>query len=236
MPKINVYLPDDLAEAVRAANLPVSSVCQRALEQALRTVGAVRESTRTSTLDPGRAARFTDRAKAALVLARGQAFRRGHAHLGTEHLLLGILDEGANLALRVLEVVGVDPTDVRAELEAVMSEAVPTRDGTVDEVAFTPRAIVVCQLATREALRLGHNYVGCEHLLLSLVDEGDGIGGQVLRLLGVELTTTRRAVASVLAGFVHARRNPAGPPAADPLAQILDRLDRLEQRLVTPEA
>jgi len=233
VPKINVYLPDDLAQAVKAASIPVSSVCQRALEEALRTVGAVAESTRAPTSGAARGDRFTPRAKAALTLARSQALARGHGYIGTEHLLLGILDEGANLAVKILESIDVEPSDVRAELEAVMSEATPPTDDVVDTTPFTPRATVVCQLATREALRLGHNYVGCEHLLLALVDEADGLAGQVLRTMGVELTTTRRAVVTALTGFVHARRYPTRPASAhdDVLRQILARLDGLEHRL-----
>lgn len=198
-------------------------MCQRALEEALRTAGALRESvTRpAATTGGGIHGRLTDR-------ARG----RGHRHLGTEHLLLGMLDEGANLGLRVLADLGVDPADVRTELEGVMATAVPsTGVPVVDKAALTPRAARVIELSTREALRLGHNYIGCEHLLLGLLDEGDGIAGQVLRSMGVELTVTRRAVTTMLAGFVHARANPPQSLPDDAVRQILERLDRLEQRL-----
>ena len=108
MPKINVYLPDDLAAAVREARVPVSSICQTALERAVRDVNALRSADVPPATDyePGRPAkpfsRFTPRARHAVVLAQKAANAKPHSYIGTEHLLLGILDEGENMALRVL--------------------------------------------------------------------------------------------------------------------------------------
>ncbi|MEO7442163.1 MAG: Clp protease N-terminal domain-containing protein, partial [Acidimicrobiales bacterium] len=102
MPKINVYLPDDLAEAVKAASIPVSSVCQRALEQALQTAGAVRESVRRPPGDGGIYGRLTDRARHVLMLAETQARQHRHGEVGSVHLLLAMLDEGGNLGIHVL--------------------------------------------------------------------------------------------------------------------------------------
>src|SRR3954463_16576710 len=97
MPKINVYLPDDLAETVKRADLPVSAICQRALERAVRNMAAIGDPIESWPMD-----RFTQRARHALELADAQAVRRGHNYVGTEHLLLGILDEGENLACKAI--------------------------------------------------------------------------------------------------------------------------------------
>src|ERR1700730_1726605 len=104
MTKINVYLPDELAVAVRDAQVPISAICQAALERAVRDVGALRGSDETPTqeLAYGPFTRFTPRARTAIAYAQGQAVERHHDHVGTEHLLLGVLYEGSNLALKVL--------------------------------------------------------------------------------------------------------------------------------------
>jgi ATP-dependent Clp protease ATP-binding subunit ClpC len=232
VPKINVYLPGELADAVRDAAIPVSAVCQQALQRAVREVTAMRESTHRLPSDPDPAStfsRFTDRARSAMDLAKQQMIRRGDATVGTEHLLLGILDEGENLALRALEALDVDPADVRAELEARLS----ANRGQPPADAQPRRAL---ELATTEALTLGHNYVGCEHLLLGLAAEPDGIAGEVLRSMGVEHRIARRTVVTLLAGFVHGRsklggRPPEPPAVAKTLERILKRLDDIESRL-----
>lgn len=233
MPKINVYLPDDLAQAVKAASIPVSSVCQRALEEALRTAGSVRETLRrpAGTEGGGVYSRLTERARQVLWLAESQARQRNHGHIGTEHLLLGILDEGGNLGLRVLAHVGVDPADVQAEIEGVMATALAEVESPPERVPFTPRAKRIIELAMQEALRLGHRYIGCEHLLLALAVEVDGLAGHVLRSMGVEPTVTRRAVTTLLAGQPPARPNLQQVATEYSLQQILHRLDRLEKRL-----
>jgi ATP-dependent Clp protease ATP-binding subunit ClpC len=234
MPKINVYLPDDLAAAVREHHVPVSSVCQRALRQAVDAVSALKDGL---VPDEGEAAaagglfgRFTPRARGALRLAQEQATERGHGPADTEHVLLGVLDEGGNLALKALEVLDVEPVDVRTEIDAVLGQR-PTSD---DRAHFTPASKVVLALAVREALGLGHNYVGCEHLLLGLVADEEGKAGQVLRSMGVDLRATRRAVAASLAGYVHARDNVPAPGATgieETLRDVVARLDALERRL-----
>ncbi|MGH9155563.1 MAG: Clp protease N-terminal domain-containing protein [Acidimicrobiales bacterium] len=229
MPKINVYLPDDLAEAVKAASIPVSSVCQRALEQALQTAGAVRESVRRPPGDGGIYGRLTDRARHVLTLAAGQARQHGHHEVGSVHLLLAMLDEGGNLGIHVLAHLGVDPADVRAEVEGVLAAGPSDTDPPPERPHLAASAKRVIEQAMNESLKLGHNYIGCEHLLLALVADEGGIAGQILRTMGVELTVTRRAVQTLLAAAVHA---PARPPAASvALQEILARLDRLERRL-----
>src|SRR5438477_12949457 len=123
MPKINVYLPDDLAAAVRDAHVPVSAVCQNALERAVRDVTSLRATDVAPHEDHpglGTLGRFTPRARKALVLAEDAAREVPHNYVGTEHLLLGLIDEGGNLAVKVLEALEVELADLRAELRASM--------------------------------------------------------------------------------------------------------------------
>lgn len=235
MPKVNVYLPDYLATAVRQASIPVSTVCQRALEDALREATALHEGARAGMLDLPAGIRLPKRATSrlahALELAVEEAGRRNHGFVGTEHLLLGMLAEGANLGLRVIEALDVAPADLKAELEAVMQrELAGAVSGTP---ALTTGAQRACHLMAKEADQLKHNYLGCEHLLLGLIRETDGVAGRVLRTMGLDLAVTRRTVLNALAGVVHSRANPQPAPAAveTALADIADRLTRLEARL-----
>ncbi|MEE6257411.1 Clp protease N-terminal domain-containing protein [Plantactinospora sonchi] len=206
MPKINVYLPDELAEAVRASGVPVSAVCQRALEQAVRRVTAIRETALVDLDDADLAARlprFTERARVTVKLAVERARADGTPGVGTGHLLGGLLAEGGNLALHVLRVEEIEPERVGQAL-AGRTTAEPGLDpGTSPH--FTSPAANALELAVTEATAFGHNYVGCEHLLLGLIGEPEGTAGQVLRSLGAELRLTRRAVAAALAGYVHLR-------------------------------
>jgi ATP-dependent Clp protease ATP-binding subunit ClpC len=226
MPKINVYLPDELATAVKEAQVPVSAICQAALERAVRDVSAVR-GTDAPLAEPahGPFTRFTPRARTAVAKAQQAAIDHGHDYVGTEHVLLGILDEGQNLAIKVLVALEIEPADLRAELEASMPAGDEVSSG---HPPFTPLSKKVLETTSNEALGFGHNYIGCEHLLLGLVGVEDGLASQVLRRMGVEVRTTRRAVVTALSGFVHAR---AEAPAPATLEQILRRLDAIEQRL-----
>jgi len=234
MPKINVYLSDELAAAVRDAQVPVSAICQAALERAVRDVSALRGSDGVPAEEPayGPFMRFTPRARSAIACAQSEARQRSHSYVGTEHLLLGILDEGSNLALKLLVALDVEPDDVRTELTASLA---PASKGAGEQVPFTPLAKKALELTTKEALGLGHNYVGCEHLLLGLLATEDGLASQVLRRMGIELRTTRRAVVTALSGFVHAREQQVSPPppapASSTLEEILRRLEAIEQRL-----
>jgi len=241
VPKINVYLPDDLAESVREAQIPVSSICQSALEKAVREVMALREEDALpgpgcapfSRRPRGAFARYTPRARRAVDLAHSAAKDLGHNYIGTEHLLLGIVAEGDNVGLKVLECLEVEPADAEAELRAALSPpSQPFKVSRGNQLSFTPRAKTALELASKESSKLGHNFIGCEHLVLGLVAERDGIGGKVLRRLGVEPRTARRAVVSVLSGYVH-RRDRDDKAESDPalVEQILRRLDAIEKRL-----
>jgi ATP-dependent Clp protease ATP-binding subunit ClpA len=236
MPKINVYLPDELAAAVREAQLPVSGICQAALERAVRDVSSARGADQPPPEDRpgiGLFARFTPRARQAVTLAEKAAREMGHNFVDTEHALLGIIDEGGNLGIKVLTSVDVEIPDLRAEL--VASLGAPAPEPLPTHLPFTPLAKRALEAATKESFTLGHNYIGCEHLLLGLLATEDGLASQVLRRMGLELRITRRAVVTALSGFVHASQRQPAPPQrpADALEQILRRLDAIERRLAS---
>jgi ATP-dependent Clp protease ATP-binding subunit ClpA len=251
MPKINVYLPDELAAAVREAQIPVSAVCQTALERAVRDVAAAKglaDAPPEDLPDLGLLNRFTPRAREAVTLAQRIAREAHHSEVGTEHVLLGILDEGQNMALTVLADLDIDPDDLRAELQASMPPPAPETEAPTSpegHVPFGREAKQALVQTTKEALTLGHNYIGCEHLLLGLLATEDGLASRVLRRMGVELRTTRRAVVSALTAMVAGRSKSQVPPTApalpptpaepaatqDTLDQILARLDVIVRRL-----
>jgi ATP-dependent Clp protease ATP-binding subunit ClpC len=201
----------------------------------VRDVSSVR-AVETPPVEDARAvglyARFTPRARQAVTSASGIARAVPHDFVGTEHVLLGVIDEGANLALKVLAALDVEPADVRAEVIASMAPPGTATDG---HLPFTPLAKHALEETAKEALGLGHNYIGCEHLLLGLLATDDGIASQVLRRMGLELRTTRRAVVTALMGVLHAggaASITAAPiPSEDALRQILRRLDEIERRL-----
>lgn len=234
MPKINVYLPDDLAEAVRDAQIPVSAVCQHALERAVRDVASLRATDEAPLEDHpglGTFARFTPRARKAIALAEDAARAVPHNYVGTEHLLLGLIDEGGNLAIKVLAALDIELTDLRAELLASMG---PPSRPVAGRIPFTPSAKQALEATATEALALLHNYIGCEHVLLGLIATQNGMASEVLRRMGVERLTTRRAVITALSGFVHAQQNPPPPrpdDTTDTLQQILHRLNAIEEML-----
>ena len=127
--------------------------------------------------------KFTDRARKVLTLAQDEAQRFNHNYIGTEHLLLGLVREGEGVAARVLENMNVELPKVRTAVEFIIGRG---DRPVVGEVGLTPRAKRVIELAIDEARRLGHNYIGTEHLLLGLVREGEGIAAGVLESLGRE--------------------------------------------------
>lgn len=230
MPKVNVYLPDQLADAVREANLPVSAICQSALERAVREVASARGTDAPPASNAavvGLFTRFTNRARHAIVLAETAAREAPHNYVGTEHLLIGVVDEGTNLALKVLTTLEIEPADLRAELVASMGDRVAAPSG---HVPFTPLAKRALEVTSTESLSMGHNYIGCEHLLLGLLAVEEGLASRVLRRMGVELRTTRRAVVTALSGYVHAKADAAATPDTT-LSAILQRLEAIERKL-----
>src|SRR5687767_8661346 len=139
--------------------------------------------------------KFTDRARKVLTLAKDEAQRFNHNYIGTEHLLLGLVREGEGVAARVLENMNVELPKVRTAVEFIIGRG---DRPVVGEVGLTPRAKRVIELAIDEARRLGHNYIGTEHLLLGLVREGEGIAAGVLESLGVNLEKVRTQVITVV--------------------------------------
>src|SRR5258706_12334615 len=140
--------------------------------------------------------RFTDRAKKVMNLARQEAQRFNHEYLGTEHILLGLVQEGSGVAANVLKNMSIDLNKIRAEVEKIVKTG-PSMV-TMGQLPFTPRAKKVLELSMEEASNLGHNYIGTEHLLLDLIKENEGIAAQVLMNLGVKLEDVREEVLEFL--------------------------------------
>jgi ATP-dependent Clp protease ATP-binding subunit ClpC len=139
--------------------------------------------------------RFTDRARRVVVLAQEEARMLHHNYIGTEHLLLGLVHEGEGVAALALTGMGIQLEAVRGEVERIIGQGQATSAG---HIPFTPRAKKVLELSLREALQLGHNYIGTEHILLGLVREGEGVAAQVLQMLGADLNRVRQAVIRLL--------------------------------------
>jgi len=139
--------------------------------------------------------RFTERARQVVVLAQEEARALHHNYIGTEHILLGLLREGEGLAARVLLSLGVSLEQVRAQVARPLS---PSDEVTTGQIPFTPRAKKVLELALREALALGHNYIGTAHVLLGLVREDEGVAVRVLLDLDAEPEKIRNAVIALL--------------------------------------
>jgi ATP-dependent Clp protease ATP-binding subunit ClpC len=141
--------------------------------------------------------RFTDRARRVVVLAQEEARLLNHNYIGTEHILLGLIHEGEGVAARALESLGIDLESVRSQVVEIIGQGSQAPSG---HIPFTPRAKKVLELSLREALQLGHNYIGTEHILLGLIREGEGVAAQVLVKLGAELTKVRQTVIQLLSG------------------------------------
>ena len=135
--------------------------------------------------------RFTDRARRVVVLAQEEARLLNHNYIGTEHILLGLIHEGEGVAAKALESLGISLEAVRAQVEEIIGQGQTAPTG---HIPFTPRAKKVLELSLREALQLGHNYIGTEHILLGLIREGEGVAAQILVRLGAPLPKLRRQV------------------------------------------
>jgi ATP-dependent Clp protease ATP-binding subunit ClpC len=153
--------------------------------------------------------RFTDRARRVVVLAQEEARLLNHNYIGTEHILLGLIHEGEGVAAKALESLGISLEAVRAQVEEIIGHGGSTPSG---HIPFTPRAKKVLELSLREALQLGHNYIGTEHILLGLIREGEGVAAQVLVKLGADLSRVRQQVIQLLSGY-SGGKEPAGAGA-----------------------
>src|SRR5712671_5979166 len=152
--------------------------------------------------------RFTDRARRVVVLAQEEARMLNHNYIGTEHILLGLIHEGEGVAAKSLESLGISLEGVRSQVEEIIGQGQQAPSG---HIPFTPRAKKVLELSLREALQLGHNYIGTEHILLGLIREGEGVAAQVLVKLGADLSRVRQQVIQLLSGY-------SGPGGQDPKA------------------
>jgi ATP-dependent Clp protease ATP-binding subunit ClpC len=139
--------------------------------------------------------RFTDRARRVVVLAQEEARMLNHNYIGTEHILLGLVRESEGIAAKALESLGISLEAVRSQVEEIIGQGESPPAG---HIPFTPRAKKVLELSLREALQLGHNYIGTEHILLGLIREGEGVAAQVLQKLGADLKRSRETVLSLV--------------------------------------
>ncbi|HWU29472.1 MAG TPA: ATP-dependent Clp protease ATP-binding subunit [Microbacterium sp.] len=174
--------------------------------------------------------RFTDRARRVVVLAQEEAKMLNHNYIGTEHILLGLIHEGEGVAAKALESLGISLDAVREQVQDIIGQGQQQPTG---HIPFTPRAKKVLELSLREALQLGHNYIGTEHILLGLIREGEGVAAQVLVKLGADLNKVRQQVIQLLSGApggreaatVGAQTN-EGPASAQGGSQVLDQFGR----------
>ena len=178
--------------------------------------------------------RFTDRARRVVVLAQEEARMLNHNYIGTEHILLGLIHEGEGVAAKALESLGISLDAVRQQVEEIIGQGQQAPSG---HIPFTPRAKKVLELSLREALQLGHNYIGTEHILLGLIREGDGVAAQVLVKLGADLNRVRQQVLQLLHG--RSAEEPVPARSAERELRLLPavktRLEAVEQRLTAIE-
>src|SRR6059036_3775539 len=180
--------------------------------------------------------RFTDRARRVVVLAQEEARMLNHNYIGTEHILLGLIREGEGVAAKALESLGISLDAVRQQVEKIIGRGQQAPSG---HIPFTPRAKKVLELSLREALQLGHNYIGTEHILLGLIREGEGVAAQVLQNLGADLSRVRQQVIQLLSGYASGKEGapagasttsgqetPAGSPVLDQFGRNLTQLAR----------
>lgn len=250
MPKINVYLPDDLATAVREAGIPVSPVCQKSLAEAVRLVSRARktvERLRDPNFDPATVPQISSHIGSLTTLRLSEAMRLAREECGptgrveTKHLLIGLLDEGHNLGIRLLQALDVDADELRdTALQIDADEAGPVEadqpggSGTSGDASLWTGLSVPARMSIASTLEasidLGHNYLGCEHLLLGLLHTPDSEAARALQSFGVDEASARRAVTSAISGFTHAWETSATADTSK-LDEIVHRLDAVERRL-----
>ncbi|HEX2267111.1 MAG TPA: ATP-dependent Clp protease ATP-binding subunit, partial [Actinomycetota bacterium] len=166
--------------------------------------------------------RFTDRARRVVVLAQEEARMLNHNYIGTEHILLGLIHEGEGVAAKALESLGISLEAVRSQVEEIIGQGQAAPTG---HIPFTPRAKKVLELSLREALQLGHNYIGTEHILLGLIREGEGVAAQVLQKLGADLNRVRQQVIQLLQGYTGKDGGQPGEQAPQG-SMVLDQFGR----------
>ena len=169
--------------------------------------------------------KFTDKARRVVVLAQEEAKLLNHNYIGTEHILLGLIHEGEGVAAKALESLGINLDSVREQVQEIIGQGQQAPTG---HIPFTPRAKKVLELSLREALQLGHSYIGTEHLLLGLIREGEGVAAQVLTKLGADTNRVRQQVIQLLSGFQGKEAVAVGGDTAEKQkgSQILDQFGR----------
>ncbi|UQX88932.1 ATP-dependent Clp protease ATP-binding subunit [Jatrophihabitans telluris] len=167
--------------------------------------------------------RFTDRARRVVVLAQEEARMLNHNYIGTEHILLGLIHEGEGVAAKAMESLGISLEAVRQQVEEIIGQGQQAPSG---HIPFTPRAKKVLELSLREALQLGHNYIGTEHILLGLIREGEGVAAQVLVKLGADLNRVRQQVIQLLNGYQSKEPAGAAPEGTPSTSLVLDQFGR----------
>jgi len=174
--------------------------------------------------------RFTDRARRVVVLAQEEARMLNHNYIGTEHILLGLIHEGEGVASKALESLGISLESVREQVQEIIGQGQQAPTG---HIPFTPRAKKVLELSLREALQLGHNYIGTEHILLGLIREGEGVAAQVLVKLGADLSRVRQQVIQLISGYQGGKEGagagvgPSGAAEGTPAGSlVLDQFGR----------
>src|SRR5580700_5463773 len=169
--------------------------------------------------------RFTDRARRVVVLAQEEARMLNHSYIGTEHILLALIDEGDGVGAKALELLGISLDAVRQQVEEIIGQGQQAPSG---HIPFTKRAKKALELSLRESVQLGHDYIGTEHILLGLLREGDGVAAQMLVKLGADLNRVRQQVIQLL----HGSGKQASPSLPD---DALARIDTLDKRLAAIE-
>lgn len=171
--------------------------------------------------------RFTERARRVVVFAQEEARMLNQNYIGTEHLLLGLIREGEGVAAKAIESMGINLDDVRSQVESIIGKGTNEPSG---HIPFTPRAKKVLELSLREALQLGHNYIGTEHILLGLIREGEGVAARVLLNLGADLSRVRNQVIQLLSGYYAgsrgAQETPGQPGIHRQGTSVLDEFGR----------
>jgi ATP-dependent Clp protease ATP-binding subunit ClpC len=166
--------------------------------------------------------RFSDRARRVVVLAQEEARMLNHNYIGTEHILLGLIHEGEGVAAKALESLGISFEAVRQQVEEIIGQGQSASTG---HIPFTPRAKKVLELSLQEALQLGHNYIGTEHILLGLIREGEGVAAQVLQKLGADLNRVRQQVIQLLSGYTGGKESATGEQVPQG-SMVLDQFGR----------
>jgi ATP-dependent Clp protease ATP-binding subunit ClpA len=170
--------------------------------------------------------RFSDLGRRVVVLAQEEARMLNHNYIGTEHILLGLIHEGEGVAAKALESLGISLETVRSQVEEIIGQG---RAAPTGHIPFTPRAKKVLELSLREALQLGHNYIGTEHILLGLVREGEGVAAQVLQKLGADLNRVRNEVIRLLQGYTGTPEGRTPAFSEFNVAESVERAERLQR-------